>query len=237
MLSLGPPLPLCSLGCLLVWVRSRMEQDQRVCSTEEEEESFSVDLKEEFEEKEDRGPADTVNAGRVYCYSSDEDEEEEEERKPWSERLRRRPRCVPRVPVARPVLDRLDLGTFTPMMTSEPRLTSTVLSTSDRQRTMTMPSERLIHTARHLPSLKRGHGETWEGRMTKKRGKQFVQQAEVDNMGKKVVDKKVVEKRRRRASSGDEKRRVLRRRAEPSDVFKKGNEYGSLSSLDSEMLR
>ena len=48
---------------------------------------------------------------------------------------------------------------------------------------------------------------------------------------------KVVEKRRRRASSGDERRRVLRRRAEPSDVFKKGTEYGSLSSLDSEMLR
>merc|ERR1719204_1286705 len=153
-----------------------MEQERRVCSTEEEE---SFDLKEEFGEKEDRGPADTVNAGRVYCYSSDEDEEEEEERKPWSERLRRRPRCVPRVPVARPVLDRLDLGTFTPMMTSEPRLTSTVLTTSDRQRTMTMPSERLIHTARHLPSLKRGHGETWEGRVAKKRGKQFVQQAEV----------------------------------------------------------
>ena len=236
MLSLGPPLPLCLLSCLLVWVRSRMEQERRVCSTEEEEESFSVDLKEEFEEKEDRGPADTVNAGRVYCYSSDEDEEEEEERKPWSERLRRRPRCVPRVPVARPVLDRLDLGTFTPMMTSEPRLTSTVLSTSDRQRTMTMPSERLIHTARHLPSLKRGHGETWEGRMAKKRGKQFVQQVEVDKMGDKVMEK-VVEKRRRRASSGDEKRRVLRRRAEGSDVFKKGTEYGSLSSLDSEMLR
>ena len=220
-----------------------MEQERRVCSTEEEEESF--DLKEEFEEKEDRGPADTVNAGRVYCYSSDEDdEEEEEERKPWSERLRRRPRCVPRVPVARPVLDRLDQGTFTPMMTSEPRLTSTMLTTSDRQRTMTMPSERFIHTARHLPSLKRGHGETWEGRVAKKRGKQFVQQAEVDKMGDKVVDKmgepvveKVVEKRRRRASSGDEKRRVLRRRAEPSDVFKKGTEYGSLSSLDSEMLR
>ena len=214
-----------------------MEQERGVCSTEEEEESFSVDLKgEEFEEKEDRGPADTVNAGRVYCYSSDEDEEEEEERKPWSERLRRRPRCVPRVPVARPVLDRLDLGTFTPMMTSEPRLTSTVLSTSDRQRTMTMPSERLIHTARHLPSLKRGHGETWEGRMAKKRGKQFVQQVEVDKMGDKVMEK-VVEKRRRRASSGDEKRRVLRRRAEGSEIFKREDEYGSLSSLDSEMLR
>ena len=73
--------------------------------------------------------------------------------------------------------------------------------------------------------------------MAKKRGKQFVQQAEVGKMGDKVVDRMVVEKRRRRASSGDEKRRVLRRRAEPSDVFKKGTEYGSLSSLDSEMLR
>ena len=72
--------------------------------------------------------------------------------------------------------------------------------------------------------------------MAKKRGKQFVQQVEVDNMGDKVMEK-VVEKRRRRASSGDEKRRVLRRRAEPSDVFKQGTEYGSLSSLDSEMLR
>ena len=73
--------------------------------------------------------------------------------------------------------------------------------------------------------------------MTKKRGKQFVQQVEVDKMGDKVVDKKVVEKRRRRASSGDEKRRVLRRRAEGGEIFKRENEYGSLSSLDSEMLR
>ena len=80
--------------------------------------------------------------------------------------------------------------------------------------------------------------------MAKKRGKQFVQQAEVDKMGDKVMDKmghqvveKVVEKRRRRASSGDEKRRVLRRRAEGSEIFKRENEYGSLSSLDSEMLR
>ena len=68
--------------------------------------------------------------------------------------------------------------------------------------------------------------------MAKKRGKQFVQQVEVD----KVVEK-VVEKRRRRASSGDEKRRVSRRRAEGSEIFKRENEYGSLSSLDSEMLR
>ena len=80
--------------------------------------------------------------------------------------------------------------------------------------------------------------------MTKKRGKQFVQQVEVDNMGDKVMDKvehpvvdKMGEKRRRRASSGDEKRRVLRRRAEGSEIFKRENEYGSLSSLDSEMLR
>ena len=72
--------------------------------------------------------------------------------------------------------------------------------------------------------------------MTKKRGKQFVQQVEVDKMGDKVMEK-VVEKRRRRASSGDEKRRVLRRRAEGSEIFKRENEYGSISSLDSEMLR
>ena len=72
--------------------------------------------------------------------------------------------------------------------------------------------------------------------MTKKRGKQFGQQAEVDKMGDKVMEK-VVEKRRRRASSGDEKRRVLRRRPEGSEIFKRENEYGSLSSLDSEMLR
>ena len=76
--------------------------------------------------------------------------------------------------------------------------------------------------------------------MAKKRGKQFVQQAEVGKMGDKMgqpVVEKVVEKRRRRASSGDEKRRVLRRRAEGSEIFKRENEYGSLSSLDSEMLR
>merc|ERR1712032_515058 len=180
--------------------------------------------------KEDRGPADTVNAGRVYCYSSEE--EDEDESKPWSERLRRRPRCV-RVPVVSPIVNRLDLGTFTPMMAS-----------SERHRTMTMPSVRLLDSGGLLQSLKRGHGENWEGRVAKKRGK-HVKQVEVEV--EKVVGSREVEKRRRRArsSSGEEERRVFRRRAGSDDeerrVLKRerqgGSDYGSLSSLDSDMLK
>ena len=196
-----------------------MEKD-RICSTEEEE-SFDVDPKEEDED--DRGPADTVNAGRVYCYSSEE-EEEEEEAKPWSERLRRRPRCV-RVPVVSPVVERLDLGTFTPMMTSEPRMTS-MMATAERHRTMTMPSVRLLDSHGLLQSLKRGHGENWEGRLAKKRGnKQVGQDDEVEVEGREVE-----KRRRRRRSSSDEERRVFKRE-------RKGSDYGSLSSLDSDMLK
>ena len=194
-----------------------MEKD-RICSTEEEE-SFDVDPKEEDED--DRGPADTVNAGRVYCYSSEE-EEEEEEAKPWSERLRRRPRCV-RVPVVSPVVERLDLGTFTPMMTSEPRMTS-MIATAERHRTMTMPSVRLLDSHGLLQSLKRGHGENWEGRLAKKRGNKHVGQ-EVEVEGREVE-----KRRRRRRSSSDEERRVFKRE-------RKGSDYGSLSSLDSDMLK
>ena len=194
-----------------------MEKD-RICSTEEEE-SFDVDPKEEDED--DRGPADTVNAGRVYCYSSEE-EEEEEEAKPWSERLRRRPRCV-RVPVVSPVVERLDLGTFTPMMTSEPRMTS-MIATAERHRTMTMPSVRLLDSHGLLQSLKRGHGEHWEGRLAKKRGNKHVGQ-EVEVEGREVE-----KRRRRRRSSSDEERRVFKRE-------RKGSDYGSLSSLDSDMLK
>ena len=220
-----------------------MEED-RICFTEEEMESFGVHPKLEEEEggspgffgdEEDRGPADTVNAGRVYSYSSEEEDEDEEERKPWSERLRKRPRCV-RVPDR--VLDRLDLGTFTPMMTSEPRLSS-MMTTTERHRTMTMPSVRLLDSGGLLQSLKRGHGENWEGRVAKKRGKHVgqVELAEVE------VGKEVVEKRRRRASSssGEEERRVFRRRRSSGEVLKRelrrGSDYGSLSSLDSDMLK
>ena len=195
-----------------------MEKD-RICSTEE---SFDVDPKEEDED--DRGPADTVNAGRVYCYSSEEEDEEEEEAKPWSERLRRRPRCV-RVPAVSPVVERLDLGTFTPMMTSEPRMTS-MMATAERHRTMTMPSVRLLDSHGLLQSLKRGHGENWEGRLAKKRGnKQVGQDDEVEVEGREVE-----KRRRRRRSSSDEERRVFKRE-------RKGNDYGSLSSLDSDMLK
>ena len=216
-----------------------MEED-RICFTKEEE-SFGVHPKEEEEEEEgspgffrgeeERGPADTVNAGRVYSYSSEEEDEDEEERKPWSERLRKRPRCV-RVPDR--VLDRLDLGTFTPMMTSEPRLTSMV--TTERHRTMTMPSVRLLDSGGLLQSLKRGHGESWEGRVAKKRGSKHVGQVEVEV---DEVVRETVEKRRRRASSGgEEERRAFRRRGEK--VLKRelqGSDYGSLSSLDSDMLK
>ena len=213
-----------------------MEKD-RICSNEEsldvdpkeEDEdgrgpadSFDVDLKEEDED--DRGPADTVNAGRVYCYSSEEEDEEEEEAKPWSERLRRRPRCV-RVPVVSPVVERLDLGTFTPMMTSEPRMTS-MMATAERHRTMTMPSVRLLDSDGLLQSLKRGHGENWEGRLAKKRGNKHVgQEDEVEVEGREVE-----KRRRRRRSSSDEERRVFKRE-------RKGSDYGSLSSLDSDMLK
>ena len=227
-------------------------EEGRICFTKEE--SFGVHPKEEEEEedmgppgffKEDRGPADTVNAGRVYCYSSEEEDEDEEESKPWSERLRRRPRCV-RVPVVSPIIrDRLDLGTFTPMMTSEPRLTS-MMASSERHRTMTMPSVRLLDSGGLLQSLKRGHGENWEGRVAKKRGK-HVKQVEVEEKVEKKVGSREVEKRRRRArsSSGEEERRVFRRRAGSDDeerrVLKRerqgGSDYGSLSSLDSDMLK
>ena len=228
-----------------------MEQE-RICFTKEE--SFTVQPKEEVEEeedidppdffKEDRGPADTVNAGRVYCYSSEDEDEDDEESKPWSERLRRRPRCVRIVsPVIR---DRLDLGTFTPMMTSEPRLSS-MMASCERQRTMTMPSIRLLdHSGSSglMQSLKRGHGENWEGRVAKKRGK-HVKQVEVEKV---VGGSREVEKRRRRASSGEEEeRRVFRRRRRRSSeddergVLKRerrgGSDYGSLSSLDSDMLK
>ena len=67
--------------------------------------------------EEEEGPADTVQPGQVYCYSSDE-EEEDAVGLVWQHRLKRRPRYVSRAR-GEVLLERLDLGTFTPMMTSE----------------------------------------------------------------------------------------------------------------------
>ena len=60
--------------------------------------------------------------------------------------------------------------------------------------------------------------------MAKKRGNKHVGQ-EVEVEGREVE-----KRRRRRRSSSDEERRVFKRE-------RKGSDYGSLSSLDSDMLK
>ena len=103
------------------------------------------------------------------------------------------------------------------------------------------PDRGLLDSGGLLQSLKRGHGENWEGRVAKKRGK-HVGQVEVAEV-EVELGREVVEKRRRRASSssGEEERRVFRRRRSSGEVLKRelrrGSDYGSLSSLDSDMLK
>ena len=103
---------------------------------------------------------------------------------------------------------------------------TSMIATAERHRTMTMPSVRLLDSHGLLQSLKRGHGENWEGRLAKKRGNKLVgQDDEVEVEGREVE-----KRRRRRRSSSDEERRVFKRE-------RKGSDYGSLSSLDSDMLK
>merc|ERR1711962_1998184 len=136
------------------------------------------------------GPADTVQPGRLYSYSS----EEEEEEPTWERRLRRRPRFVTRVRAER-INNTLDLEAFTPIMTSE----------------------RIARAELILAGQKRGWEEDREGNI-------------VGGKRERRVSEDLERRRRRRRASSEDSGRILKRERKSSD-------YGSLSSLGSDLLR
>ena len=70
------------------------------------------------EEVEEVDVADTVQPGRLFSYSSEDDDDETEEKMVWEKRLRKKSRFVTRLEMSRRG-ERLDMGTFTPLCTSE----------------------------------------------------------------------------------------------------------------------
>ena len=72
----------------------------------------------EEEEVEEVDVADTVQPGRLFSYSSEDDDDETEENLVWEKRLRKKSRFVTRLQMSRRG-ERLDMGTFTPLCTSE----------------------------------------------------------------------------------------------------------------------